>query len=91
MLEVIRRNNNVALKGVIQSAAKSETDGINMELRNKLDLFANVVHIKTLKGIKTRHDKELDILIIREQTEGEYSRMEHELVGYYYYYNKLSS
>uniref|UniRef100_A0A183D8M7 Iso_dh domain-containing protein n=1 Tax=Gongylonema pulchrum TaxID=637853 RepID=A0A183D8M7_9BILA len=33
-----------------------------------------------LKGIKTRHKKELDFIIVREQTEGEYSSLEHELV-----------
>jgi len=76
----IQRNNHVALKGVIQQDLYSETEGINMQLRKKLDLFANIVHIKSLKGIKTRHSKDLDFIIVREQTEGEYSRNEHELV-----------
>ena len=46
--------------------------------RNDLDLFANVVRIKSLPGVKTRHDK-LDFVIIREQTEGEFSALEHEV------------
>lgn len=33
-----------------------------------------------MEGIKTRHKKNLDFVIIREQTEGEYSSLEHELV-----------
>ena len=80
VVDSITRNNHVALKGVIQEGWKDETEGINMQLRKRLDLFANVVHIKSLEGIRTRHNKKLDFIIIREQTEGEYSRMEHELV-----------
>uniref|UniRef100_A0A0K0DNB2 Isocitrate dehydrogenase [NAD] subunit, mitochondrial n=1 Tax=Angiostrongylus cantonensis TaxID=6313 RepID=A0A0K0DNB2_ANGCA len=80
----ISRNNNVALKGAIQESAvlhtEGELSGLNMRLRKALDLFANVVHIKSLDGIKTRHGKKLDFVIVREQTEGEYSSLEHELV-----------
>ncbi|NXB86025.1 IDH3B dehydrogenase, partial [Vidua chalybeata] len=47
-------------------------------LRRKLDLFANVVHVKSLPGYQTRHNN-LDLVIIREQTEGEYSSLEHEV------------
>jgi isocitrate dehydrogenase (NAD+) len=46
----IKKNNNVALKGVIQESfidtAQGEHHGLNMQLRRRLDLFANVVHIK---------------------------------------------
>uniref|UniRef100_H2ZJX1 Isocitrate dehydrogenase [NAD] subunit, mitochondrial n=1 Tax=Ciona savignyi TaxID=51511 RepID=H2ZJX1_CIOSA len=45
--------------------------------RKQLDLFANVVRVKSLPGVKTRHG-EIDIVVIREQTEGEYSALEHE-------------
>ncbi|KAJ8964941.1 hypothetical protein NQ317_010923 [Molorchus minor] len=50
-----------------------------MKLRNALDLYANVVHVKSLPGIKCRHSN-IDCVIIREQTEGEYSALEHECV-----------
>jgi len=43
-----------------------------------LDLFANVVHVTSLAGCETKH-KDLDIVIIRESTEGEYSCLEHEV------------
>jgi len=43
-----------------------------------LDLFANVVHVTSLPGCETKH-KDLDIVIIRESTEGEYSCLEHEV------------
>ncbi|CAI4231010.1 unnamed protein product [Auanema sp. JU1783] len=82
--EAIARNNNVALKGAIEESAmihtEGELQGLNMRLRRELDLFANVVQIKALDGIKTRHGKPLDFVIVREQTEGEYSSLEHELV-----------
>lgn len=54
-------------------------DYINLlHFRTEIDLFANVVVIKSLPGFKTRH-KNLDFVIIREQTEGEYSALEHEV------------
>lgn len=80
VVESISRNNHVALKGVIQEGLQGESHGLNMQLRRRLDLFANVVHIKSLEGIKTRYKNKLDFVIIREQTEGEYSCLEHELV-----------
>ena len=50
-----------------------------MKLRRTLDLYANVVHVKSLPGVKCRHNN-VDVIIIREQTEGEYSALEHESV-----------
>ena len=45
--------------------------------RKQLDLFANVVLCKSLPAVKTRHE-DIDIVVIRENTEGEYSGLEHE-------------
>lgn len=45
--------------------------------RVQLDLFANVVYCRSVPGISTRH-KDIDIVVIRENTEGEYSGLEHE-------------
>lgn len=50
----------------------------NVELRNELDLFAYIMNCKSFPGIQTRH-KDIDILIIRQNTEGEYAMMEHEV------------
>lgn len=50
-----------------------------MKLRRKLDLYANVVHVKSMPGVKCRHNN-VDMIIIRESTEGEYSALEHESV-----------
>lgn len=48
--------------------------------RRRLDLYANVIRCKSLPNIKTRHP-DVDILVIRENTEGEYSSLEHESVN----------
>ncbi|KAL1497583.1 hypothetical protein ABEB36_008518 [Hypothenemus hampei] len=74
--------NRVALKGILATPDYSHTgelQTLNMKLRNELDLYANVVHVKSLPGIKCRHSN-IDCVIIREQTEGEYSALEHESV-----------
>ena len=51
---------------------------MNQKLRNQLDLYANVVKIKSLPGLKLRYTN-IDFIIVREQTEGEYSALEHEV------------
>ncbi|XP_021238273.1 isocitrate dehydrogenase [NAD] subunit beta, mitochondrial isoform X1 [Numida meleagris] len=73
------KESKVALIGKIHTPMeyKGELASYDMRLRRKLDLFANVVHVKSLPGYKTRHNN-LDLVIIREQTEGEYSSLEHE-------------
>lgn len=76
------RRNKVCLKGIISSPLYSEggiLQTLNMRIRRQLDLFANVVKIKSIEGVNTRH-KDVDIVIIRESTEGEYSALEHESV-----------
>jgi isocitrate dehydrogenase (NAD+) len=69
--------NAVCIKGILASPVSGDLTSTNYKFRQQLDLFANVVHIKSLPGIKTRH-KNIDVVIIREQTEGEYSCLEHE-------------
>ncbi|XP_072112941.1 isocitrate dehydrogenase [NAD] subunit beta, mitochondrial isoform X2 [Mobula birostris] len=75
------KTNRVAIKGKIHTPMeyKGELSSYEMKLRKKLDLFANVVHVKSLPGFPTRHNN-LDLVIIREQTEGEYSSLEHQSV-----------
>uniref|UniRef100_A0A7J8DHG5 Isocitrate dehydrogenase [NAD] subunit, mitochondrial n=1 Tax=Rousettus aegyptiacus TaxID=9407 RepID=A0A7J8DHG5_ROUAE len=73
------KENKVAIIGKIHTPMeyKGELASYDMRLRRKLDLFANVVHVKSLPGYMTRHNN-IDLVIIREQTEGEYSSLEHE-------------
>jgi len=71
--------NGICIKGILASPVTGDLTSLNYQLRQELDLFANVVPIRTLPGIPTRH-KNIDIVIIREQTEGEFSSLEHETV-----------
>ncbi|XP_060806980.1 isocitrate dehydrogenase [NAD] subunit beta, mitochondrial isoform X2 [Amyelois transitella] len=74
--------NKICIKGILATPDFSHTgelQTLNMKLRNALDLYANVVHVKSLPNVKCRHH-DVDCIIIREQTEGEYSALEHESV-----------
>ncbi|XP_030210106.1 isocitrate dehydrogenase [NAD] subunit gamma, mitochondrial isoform X2 [Gadus morhua] len=75
------RRNGVALKGNIETnhTMPPSVKSRNNLLRTSLDLYANVMHCQSLPGVQTRH-KDIDILIVRENTEGEYSSLEHESV-----------
>ncbi|KAM6989129.1 isocitrate dehydrogenase [NAD] subunit beta, mitochondrial-like, partial [Passerculus sandwichensis] len=72
------KESKVALIGKIHTPMGVQGDLASYDDEGrKLDLFANVVHVKSLSGYQTRHNN-LDLVIIREQTEGEYSSLEHE-------------
>jgi len=68
------------IKGNVQTYENEPGKARNLRLRSELDLYANVIHAKSFDGIATRH-KDVDIYLIRENTEGEYSGMEHENVS----------
>lgn len=61
-----------------------ELQNLHMKLRKGLDLYSNVVHVVSWPGVASRH-KNIDMVIIRELTEGEYSALEHESVDVSYY------
>ncbi|XP_008556809.1 isocitrate dehydrogenase [NAD] subunit gamma, mitochondrial [Microplitis demolitor] len=74
------RRNGVALKGNIET--RSREIGVlsrNVALRNELDLYVNVVHCVSYPGVNSRQ-KNIDIVIVRQNTEGEYAMLEHESV-----------
>jgi len=74
--------NKVCLKGVLnvpEASYTGELMGLSQAFKKNLDLYANVVKVRTLPGTKTRHQN-IDCIIVREQTEGEYSAIEHESV-----------
>lgn len=74
------RRNGTALKGNwITDLGKIGGKSFNVALRHDLDLYANVVKCKSYPTVKTRHS-DVDLVIIRENTEGEYSNLEHENV-----------
>uniref|UniRef100_A0A2L2Y6T2 Isocitrate dehydrogenase [NAD] subunit, mitochondrial n=1 Tax=Parasteatoda tepidariorum TaxID=114398 RepID=A0A2L2Y6T2_PARTP len=74
------KRNGVAIKGNIETRANNpQFRSRNVILRLELGLYVNVLHCKSQSGIKTRHNN-IDIVLIRQNTEGEYSCLEHESV-----------
>ena len=77
-LEVIRRY-RVALKGPCTTPVGKGFRSINVKLRQALDLYASVRPVKSLPGVKTPYT-DVDLVVVRENTEGLYSGLEHEVV-----------
>jgi isocitrate dehydrogenase (NAD+) len=78
VIESIKRN-RIALKGPITTPIASGFRSINVSIRKELDLYANLRLLKSLPGIDCRY-KNVDMVIVRENTEGLYSGIEH-MVG----------
>ncbi len=78
LYESIERN-KVALKGPVTTPVGGGFKSINVTLRKKFDLFANFRPIKNLPGLETKWPG-VDLIIVRENTEGEYVGLEHEVV-----------
>ncbi|CAI5533086.1 unnamed protein product [Closterium sp. Naga37s-1] len=77
-LESVRRN-GVGLKGPMTTPIGKGFRSLNLTLRKELGLFANVRPCKSIPGYRTRYD-DVDLVTIRENTEGEYSGLEHTVV-----------
>lgn len=71
--------NRIALKGPVGTPIGGGFKSINVTLRKKLDLFANFRPVKSLPGLETKYPN-IDLLIVRENTEGLYVGIEHEVV-----------
>ncbi|XP_018332626.1 isocitrate dehydrogenase [NAD] subunit gamma, mitochondrial [Agrilus planipennis] len=75
------KRNGVGIKGNIET--RSESTGVrsrNVAIRNELDLFVNVLHCQSYPGVPAKQ-KDIDIMVIRQNTEGEYAMLEHESVS----------
>jgi len=68
----------LAFKGPLTTVVGTGFRSINVALRQKYELYANVRPAKSWAGIKTRYD-DVDIVIVRENTEGLYAGLEHYL------------
>ena len=77
-LESVRRN-RVALKGPMATAIAGGAPSVNVALRKTLDLYANLRPVKNLPGVKSHFDN-VDVVLVRENTEDLYSGLEHEVV-----------
>jgi len=78
VLESIRRN-KVALKGPITTPVGGGFRSANVTLRQALGLYANVRPARSMKGLDTRYE-DVDLVIVRENTEDLYAGIEH-MVG----------
>src|SRR5437660_602815 len=70
---------HVGLKGPVTTPIGGGFASINVELRKRFELYANFRPIRNLPHIPTRYP-DVDLIIIRENTEGLYSGIEHEVV-----------
>src|ERR1044072_9066595 len=78
LLESIKRN-KVALKGPITTPVGKGFTSVNVGLRKALDLYANVRPVRALPNVRARYP-ELDLVIVRENTESLYAGLEHIVV-----------
>ena len=74
-LESIRRT-RLCLKGPLTTPIGGGYSSINVALRREFDLFANVRPARTFAGLPGRYDN-VDLVVVRENTQGEYSGIEH--------------
>jgi isocitrate dehydrogenase (NAD+) len=72
------KKNKVALKGPITTPVGTGFRSVNVALRQNLNLYANIRPIKSYQGIDTLH-KNVDFVIVRENTEGLYAGIEHQV------------
>ena len=77
-IESIKRN-KVALKGPLTTPIGKGFTSVNVGLRKALDLYANVRPVKALPNVPCRYP-ELDLVIVRENTEDLYAGLEHVVV-----------
>jgi len=69
----------IGLKGPLATPVGKGHQSLNLALRKQFNLFANVRPCKSIEGFKTPYD-DVDLITIRENTEGEYSGIEHQIV-----------
>jgi isocitrate dehydrogenase (NAD+) len=78
LLESIKRN-RVALKGPITTPVGKGFTSVNVGLRKALDLYANLRPVRALPNVPCRYP-ELDLVVVRENTEDLYAGIEHVVV-----------
>ena len=77
VIDSIRRN-GVAIKGPITTPVGSGFRSVNVGLRQALELYANVRPARSMKGVETRYQN-VDLIIVRENTEDLYAGIEHRV------------
>jgi len=77
VIDSIKRN-KIAIKGPVTTPVGKGFRSVNVGLRQALNLYANVRPVKTYKGIPSRYDN-VDLIIVRENTEDLYAGIEHNV------------
>ena len=80
VIESIKKN-KIAIKGPITTPVGKGFKSVNVTLRQSLDLYVNLRPIKSFRGIKSRYD-DVDLVIVRENTEDLYAGIEHKIGDY---------
>ncbi len=80
VIDTIKKN-KIAIKGPITTPVGKGFRSVNVTLRQELDLYANLRPVKSFKGIKSRYE-DIDLVIVRENTEDLYAGIEHKLGDY---------
>ena len=70
------RTHRVCFKGPLATPVGGGYRSINVELRQEFELYANLRPVRSFLGLVTRYDK-VDLAVVRENTQGEYSGIEH--------------
>jgi isocitrate dehydrogenase (NAD+) len=70
------RNTRLCLKGPLATPIGAGYRSVNVALRQEFDLFANLRPARVYQGLPNRYDK-VDLFVVRENTQGEYSGIEH--------------
>ncbi|PYR60008.1 MAG: NAD-dependent isocitrate dehydrogenase [Acidobacteria bacterium] len=78
LLDSVKRN-KVALKGPVTTPIAEGFTSVNVALRKALDLYANLRPVRNLAGVKSRFEN-VNLIIVRENTEDLYAGLEHEIV-----------
>jgi len=78
LVESVRRN-KLALKGPVTTPIAEGFTSVNVALRKALDLYANLRPVRNLPGVPSRFT-DVDIIIVRENTEDLYAGLEHEII-----------
>jgi isocitrate dehydrogenase (NAD+) len=71
--------NKVALKGPITTPVGSGFRSVNVAIRKALDLYANVRPARYMAGVPRAH-QDVDLVVVRENTEGLYAGIEHDVI-----------
>jgi len=75
VIESIQRT-KVALKGPITTIVAKGFASVNVDLRRRLDLYANLRPVRNVPGIQTRF-QDINLIVVRENTEDLYAGIEH--------------